>query len=64
MVDEPFSAVCIVRDEGAAPTASGYCNICREDRALHVTEYTEAMALTCPICKARTYFAGPGGENG
>jgi len=56
MIDEPFAAVCIVREAGTVPTASGYCLICREDRALLVTVYTEAIALTCPICRARHYY--------
>jgi len=56
MDDSPFENVIIKTDAESVATANAFCTICREERALEVTEFTGAIRLACPVCGARKSY--------
>jgi len=56
MDDSPFENMIIKTDAESVATANAFCTICREERALDVTEFTGAIVLACPVCGARKSY--------
>jgi len=57
MEDNPFENVSIKTDAAAVATARGFCTACLEDRVLSVTQYSNAIGLLCPVCRAQKTYA-------